>query len=338
MSERTNVGVVGAGVMGRRHAHAIAEHPSLDLVGVADVDETSAREVADQTGSDAFGAFGPLYEESLDAVVVATPESVHRDPTVAAAERGYDILLEKPVAQEREDSAAIREAVERAGISVLVGFTLRFDARYDAVISAVDDGDLGTLASIRAERSVVTSEARRLRRSHPLLYQTIHDVDVARRLTGSAVETVYSVASQRIFDGDHHDVIHSTLSFADQTVAAIETGSILPEDSPAPNRARLSVKGTEGTAELAAPGDDLELCADGTTFPDDTIFPTVNGRQAGAIRSEIDHFARVVRDGEPPVATLEDGLKAGAVARACRRAIDADGPVAVEPIPGGGTR
>jgi predicted dehydrogenase len=338
MTEHTRIGVVGAGVMGRRHARAIAEHPSLDLVGVADIDEAAAREVADRNGSDAFGAFEPLYEKSLDAVVVATPETAHREPTVAAVDRGYNVLLEKPVAQDRENAAAIRDAVERADISVLVGFTLRFDARYGAVISAVDDGDLGDLASIRGERSVVTSEARRMRRSHPLLYQTIHDVDVARRLTGSEVETVYSVGSQRVFDGDPHDVIFSTLSFADGTVACIETGSILPEGSPAPNRARLSVKGTDGTAELAVPGDDLELSTDRASYPDDTVFPVVNSKQEGAVRGEIDHFARVIRGRESPVATLDDGLRAGAIARACRRAIDAEGPVPVEPIPGGDDR
>ncbi len=332
MTKSTTIGVVGAGVMGQQHARAISEHPVLTLAGVADINDAIAHKVAEETGSTAFTSYETLYEEPLDAVVVATPEMAHRDPVVSAARYGYDILLEKPVAQDRENAEAIALAVNEAGISILIGFTLRFDAKYGTLISKAHQGELGEIASIRAERSVVKSEAHRMSRSDPLLYQTIHDMDMTRWLTGSEVDEVYSVGAQRVFEGEEYDVTFSTLSFADGTVASIETASILPEMSPAPNRARFAVKGTEGTAELATPGNGLELCTDQPRFADTTIFPEVNGRITGAIREEIDHFSRVVRDVEQPVSTLDDGLRAGAIARACREALHRDQPVKVEPF------
>lgn len=335
MTDELRIGVVGTGVMGRRHAQVIADHPGLTLVGVADTDQDTAREVATETGSDPFASHESLYEELLDAVVIATPETAHKEPTLDAAEYGYDVLLEKPVAQKRTEAADIRAAVERANISVLIGFILRFDAKYGSVRTAVDEGSLGEIASIRAERSVVASEARRLSRSHPLLYQTIHDIDLARGITGSDVVTVHSTGVQRMFDGENYDTIFSTLTFGGGTIASIETSSILPEESPAPNRARLSIKGTEGTAEIAAPGNDVEVCTEHTSYPDVSICPTVNERAVGALRNEIDHFIDVVRDGVEPIASLEDGLQAGETARACRRALKSDEPVTVEPIPGG---
>lgn len=326
------IGVIGVGSMGKRHAETLASHSAFDIRAVADVDAEAVRSVAAETNSTAYHSHDELLEESLDAVVIATPEPHHVDPTVAATARDLDILLEKPVAHDPDDEVAILEAVSESESSVLLGFTLRFDTRYGAVKNRIDAGALGDIVALRAERSVITEEAKRLSRADPLLYQTIHDVDMACWLVGEPIDHVYATSNREVHDDPvDDDVIHSLITFTDGTVLALETGSILPANGPAPNRAHLGIKGTKGTAEVRTPDRDLELATDRTEHVDSTVFPTVNGSPTGAIRTELDHFERIVAGKVDPLVSVRGGMYAAAVGRATRRSIRTGTPEPLDP-------
>jgi myo-inositol 2-dehydrogenase/D-chiro-inositol 1-dehydrogenase len=319
------VGVVGLGVMGRRHARAI--------------DATRAADVGATHGVDHWSDHRDLYRQGLDGVVVATPESAHLDPATHALEHGCDVLVEKPLSSDPDRSRKLADAARRAEGRTLVGFTLRFDARYANVVDRVADGDVGSLLSVRAGRSVVTDEARRMRRTHPLLYQTIHDIDLLRLLVDEPVARVYSEATaERLADVGRTDVILTTLTFADGTIASIETGSVLPEGAPAGNLAYLDVTGTEGSARIETPGQSLTTTSERVRYHDTGLFPTVRGELGGALAREIDHFASVVLDDADPAASVTDARRAEAVARAAIDAIDATDAVAVPRGPGEDTR
>lgn len=336
MSGTRRVGVVGAGRMGSRHARAIAEHPLLALAGVADIDESNATTLAEKHGTDAYTDHETLYQQSLDGVVVATPESAHREPVEDATEWGFDILLEKPIAESLEAARELTSVCRAADATVLLGFTLRFDARYDHLKSRAKQGEFGDIVAMRAERSVVTPEARRMQRSHPLLYQAVHDIDVMQWLNPSPVERVFAEGAQNIFEGtDVTDDIVATLRFENGVIGSLETGSILPDAAPAGNQANFHLKGTRGMARLDAPGTDLCVTTDTHETPDTTIFPIVNDHIGGAIAREIDHFGAVLRDDAQPQATLEDGLHAEAVAHALMDALDTETPQPVDHAPAG---
>lgn len=331
MSGTRRVGIVGAGRMGERHARAIAEHPLLALAGVADIDADRAESLADAHATDAYTDHENLYQQSLDGVIVATPESVHVEPVEDATDWGFDILLEKPITDSLEESRTLAATCREMDTTVLLGFTLRFDSRYDQLKSRTTAGDFGELVSMRAERSVVTSEARRMQRSHPLLYQAIHDIDFMRWLNPSPVERVYAEATQNVFEGtDVTDNIFATVRFQNDVIGSLETGSILPENAPAGNQASFHLKGTEGMARLNAPGNDLRVTTDIHETPDTNVFPVVNDHIGGAIAREIDHFAAVLRDDASPQATLSDGLRAEAIAHAMCNAFDTGTPQIVD--------
>jgi myo-inositol 2-dehydrogenase/D-chiro-inositol 1-dehydrogenase len=330
MSGTRRVGVVGAGQMGELHARAIHEHPLLALGGVADVDESKATDVADRFGTDAYGDHMDLYRQTLDGVVVATPESAHGEPVRDATEWGYDILLEKPISDDPAESKELAAVCHSADVDVLLGFTLRFDARYGELKRRAEADEFGRIVSMRAERSVVTEEAERMQRSHPLLYQTIHDMDFMRWLKGAPVKRVYAEGTQNVFaDTDVTDVVFSTLRFADGTIGCIETGSILPSGSPAGNQANFHLKGTEGMARLDAPGDDVTVTTETHETPDTSLFTMVNDRISGAITEEMDHFGGILRGDTAPAATLDDALQAEAIARATRRSLESGAPETV---------
>src|SRR4051812_1899337 len=105
-ARRTRVVIVGAGVMGRRHARVVSGlGPRLELAGVMDVDASAAREAAGAWGAPVFASELEAVAKA-DAVFVATPIGAHAQTVRAALMAGRDVLVEKPVAASAEEAFA----------------------------------------------------------------------------------------------------------------------------------------------------------------------------------------------------------------------------------------
>ncbi|HXO08142.1 MAG TPA: Gfo/Idh/MocA family oxidoreductase, partial [Solirubrobacteraceae bacterium] len=101
---RLKVGIIGGGWIARRHVPAIDAAPEVELVAACDADVERAHAIADPRGAHAYQDWRELLErEQLDAIWVCTPPGVHREPTVAALERGVHVFLEKPLARSAAD-------------------------------------------------------------------------------------------------------------------------------------------------------------------------------------------------------------------------------------------
>jgi len=127
MSETLKAGVIGLGILGSQHAKCLHDHASVELVAVADIREEAAQRVANQVGAQPYTDYREmLRDHALDLVSVATPDHLHREPTVAALEAGVpNILQEKPLATTLEDAVAIYEAVEKRGAQLFINFANR---------------------------------------------------------------------------------------------------------------------------------------------------------------------------------------------------------------------
>src|SRR5687768_7988666 len=90
-------GVVGTGTMGEMHCRVARQVRGLELVGVYDTDREQAERVARNHGTSAAASLEALFD-SVDAVVVSAPTSVHREIAIPALARGVHVLVEKPVA------------------------------------------------------------------------------------------------------------------------------------------------------------------------------------------------------------------------------------------------
>jgi len=127
MSEKLKAAVIGLGILGSKHAQALYDNPNVQLVAVADIRQEVAEEVGARFGAKAYTDFRQmLRDQSLDVVTVATPDPLHREPTVAALEAGVpNIIHEKPLATTMEDALAIYEAVERHNAKLFMNFANR---------------------------------------------------------------------------------------------------------------------------------------------------------------------------------------------------------------------
>jgi predicted dehydrogenase len=145
------VGLIGAGVIGRFRAQALAQIPSMRLVAVADEQQARARAIAPKGQELRCLARGEELAGSpdLDAVIVSTPPASHERLTLAALAAGKHVLCEKPLADSVEACERMVVAAKKAGRCLATGYTLRKSPAALLARKLVDDGEIGEIDHIR---------------------------------------------------------------------------------------------------------------------------------------------------------------------------------------------
>ena len=145
MGKTLKAGVIGVGILGSAHAAALAAHPAVQVVGVADLRKAVAEQVAAKVGATAYADYREMLKAgALDIVVVATPDPFHRDPAMAALKAGVpNLILEKPLATTLKDGLAIYEAVEQRKARLFVNFANRAVPTDAATRYVIQKGLLG---------------------------------------------------------------------------------------------------------------------------------------------------------------------------------------------------
>ncbi len=140
------LGIIGCGVIGRRHVEAAADSPNIDVVAVADLREEVAREVAGKHGVETVYTEGDalLKDDRIEAVVLAMPACIRTGLGLRAFERGKHVLTEKPVAMNADE---VRQLIQARGNLVAGCCSSRFRLlpSADAVTAFIATGALGDL-------------------------------------------------------------------------------------------------------------------------------------------------------------------------------------------------
>ena len=144
-----------------------------------------------------------------DVVIIGTQDAHHVEPCIAAMEKGYDVLLEKPIATNVEDILRMKAAAERLGRRVLVCHVLRYSPFYRKAREIVESGILGDIVSINATEGVGTwHQAHSFVRGHwsvtdratPMIVaKCCHDLDIILWLMGDRCTKVASFGALRYF-------------------------------------------------------------------------------------------------------------------------------------------
>ncbi len=152
--KRIGLAIVGAGRVGLFRGEVAARHPMVDFIGVADLRQERISLVKERTKADfATTDFRELLKRpEVTAAIISTDEHLHVEPILAAAERKLSLLIEKPLATELSESQKVLDAIQKAKVDAVVGYTQRFRRRWLAAKEKVRNGSLGevTLVSTRA--------------------------------------------------------------------------------------------------------------------------------------------------------------------------------------------
>ena len=212
MPEPIRVAVLGAGGRGAEtYGRWFVENPERSrVVAVAEPLDHRRGTLADRASvppENRYASWRDLMADSarldLDAVVVALPDEDHVEPTVAAAERGLAVLLEKPIAPDRASLLDLEERLSGLKPRIAVAHVLRETPFWRSAQQAVSSGTIGDPVTIRVEENIgfwhfahsyVRGNWRRTDTSSPMvLAKTCHDLDIIRWLAESAPERVSSM-------------------------------------------------------------------------------------------------------------------------------------------------
>jgi predicted dehydrogenase len=330
-------GILGAGGAAGVHAAALARIPGVRLAAVAGGSPNSARARTLAGANDARHAAGLrelIEDESLDAVVLATPHPLHAAEAIAAAEAGLHVIVEKPMALEPAECDAMIAAADRNGVVLSVVSQRRWYAPARRVKLAIEDGRIGrpALATIEvlgwrsadyyamdAWRGTVEGEG-----GGVLVNQAVHLLDLATWLLGPAVEV----------DGWTANVNHPEIDVEDTAVAIVRfaggaLGTIVASNSQRPGlHARLHVHGTSGASVgvetdrgssfvagvslPSEPRNDLWTVPGEEKLPDRWLEEdraTLAGVDVASHHHELQlrDMVEAIQTGRPPAVTGEDG-------------------------------
>jgi myo-inositol 2-dehydrogenase/D-chiro-inositol 1-dehydrogenase len=317
-------GLFGAGRIGRVHAASLAAHPQTELAVVHDPLEAVALEVAAQYGAvPTQDTEAVLGDDSIGAVVIASPTATHVDLLTAAVRAGKAVLCEKPIDLDLARVDACWEDIEGLESTVLVGFNRRFDPTFAEIRDRIVAGEIGRLEQLLiTSRDPAPAPAAYIASSGGLFRDmTIHDFDMARFLLGEVVEVQATGANLiepyiaeagdidsavvvlRGAGGELCQIVNSRrCSFGyDQRLEAFGAEGMLTAGNQVATSVRRS--GAAGT-ETAPPY--LNFFLD---------------RYAPAYRAELDHLVSCVEQGKPPSPGFADGRAALVLADAANESM-----------------
>ncbi len=315
---KTGFALIGAGIFGERHAQAYSRHPAVDFISVCDINAARAAEIAQRYGAGKSCADYKevLVDPAVVAVSIATPDHLHRDVAVAAAQAGKHILVEKPLATTLEDAQAIVAAAKQSGVKLVVDFHNRVNPPMVSARDAIRRGDIGKPSYFYTRLSNTTQVATQILKwanhSSALWFLASHMVDVVRWIVQDEVKRVFAISRSGILKEmgiDTADFHVITLEFKQGTVAVFEHAWILPPSHSTLKDLKMEILGSKGAIYIdGSHNRTLEVYSEKSSFPD-MLAPPTGSHLTGFVLDSIAYFVDTITHDAPPLATGEEGLE-----------------------------
>lgn len=204
---RVKIGVAGAGSMGSCHIRILSEQSGVfDLVGIFDPDPAK-KEIADRYNTKFFGSYEEMLSE-VEAVVIASPSSMHYEMSLIAADHGVHALMEKPIAETVEQAEEMLRVFREKNLLISVSYV----ERYSPVIRALQD--------VLEDEDIVAIEVHRCSPYDPRIFDVdvisdlmIHDVDLVVDAIMDSMPCEIDAVGRKAFTDKFADYAQSTMRF-----------------------------------------------------------------------------------------------------------------------------
>jgi phthalate 4,5-cis-dihydrodiol dehydrogenase len=301
------VGIIGAGWWAGEHARAVRAVPGLRLAAFS---SRSAERVAAFAGE--FGVAGEtdyrrlLERPDVEVVAIATPHDTHARLAVEALAAGKHVLLEKPMARDRAECAAIAEAAEKSDKLCMVGFTHHFIPAVAATKGLVERGEIGAVVAAFCAHTQVWGWERR-----PSFYREralgggvwltlgVHFVDRFLWLIDSEVVAVKASIARRFHQPEEHnadDAATVQFQFANGAAGTI----VVAGQRNGPTWSEMRLIGERGM---------IRLDGHGLSIAGGDEWRAVAVPEGNPMALEWAAFARAIAEGTPPPVTLDHALR-----------------------------
>ncbi|RZU24298.1 putative dehydrogenase [Kribbella rubisoli] len=338
------IGIVGAGIMGRGNALSLSGRSDAEITAVTSRSADSAGRLADEIA--ARGAPRPtihpdldalLASDAVDAVVLTTPDDMHGDMMVRAAEAGKHILVEKPMTTSVAEADAAVKAIRENDVVAMCLFNHRWVPAYAQAYELL--ADLGEAAVAYARKDdtifVPTEMLSWADRTTCAWFLSSHDIDLVSWLLRDQVRRVYATArwgKLRSLGIDTPDAIQIQAEYSRGAVATFESAWIYPNTFPTTVDSYVAVTTDNGVVQLDRQKESVVLARpEGYSYPRNMLQRVMHGIPAGAYADAIAHWVDCCRTGREPLITIESSRDVTAVLEAAHLSIETRQPVDVAP-------
>ena len=347
MNNPLRIGLIGAGMVGQKHALYLTASADCDLAAVADP-SPEAKKVAAALGVSFYSDFEKMMSsEDLDGVIIAAPNDLHEATGVAAAAHGLPMIMEKPIAAGREAAARLTKAAEAAGVPLLVGHHRRYNPRAQRARVLVREGALGRLVAVnvlwgvRKPDPYFSAAWKAKQGGGPILINLIHEIDMLRFLCGEITE-VMALSANGVRGFEVEDSASVALRFENGAIGTVlisdtapspwsweqatgENHPTFPENDQNPTR----IFGTEAALEFPR----LKIWRHDGSIDWHTPLTVEDApvQNVDVYAEQIAHFSRVIRGEEEPIITGEDATRSLAATLAVIEAAESKAAVLPKP-------
>lgn len=328
-------GIIGCGAISPFHAEAITHLPGAKLIAVCDTVEERAESLADNFNAKlCFTDYYKLLEiKNINVVNLCLPPSLNEQITLAAANSGKHVIVEKPMAINLKQADKMIAACRNAQVKLGVILPCRFDDDTQRSKRLIEEGKLGKLFLgnaftnwYRTKDYYETAEWRKTWKGQgggALMNQAIHAIDLLQWLMGP-VKSIYGLIDTAVHNIEVEDLSIAILRFNNNAVGVIEGSTAAYPGFPR----KVEVCGEKGTIiikvqgiELVAIiGADMEIHG---TLEQDYLNKREMDASSGPVhltyefhRRQIEEFINAVRENREPSVNGEEGRKSLEIIRA----------------------
>ncbi|MCX6090067.1 MAG: Gfo/Idh/MocA family oxidoreductase [Candidatus Atribacteria bacterium] len=293
------VGVVGVGYLGQHHARIYSEMPETNLVGVVDINQDRAREIAQCYSTTPYFDYRDLFGK-VDAVSIVVPTVLHRLIAGHFIEKGTNILIEKPVTTTLEEARELMEMANKKKVILQVGHIERFNSAVMELSKIIDRPvfidcyRMGPYVNRNTDVGVV-------------LDLMIHDIDIVMSIAKSKVIKI-SAFGYPVFSCQE-DIANSQIVFENGCIANLTASRITRKKIR-----RMEVTEVDAFISIDYLEQELAIYKKTTSSVPPILMEKPMMQKVEPLRLELEHFARCVKNGERPLVGLEEGKNALEVA------------------------
>ncbi|MEW7006292.1 Gfo/Idh/MocA family protein [Lentilitoribacter sp. EG35] len=339
-TQAVRIAIMGAGLIGERHARLAEVHPDVELAAIIDPDPKKST-LAAELNCGHFNSLTDIAPNICDAVVIATPNSDHLKSGLQCLEMGLPCLIEKPIADTVENAEKLAVAFENQNIPLLIGHHRRYHHFSTRAKDIIEKNKLGRpiLASIiwavRKPDSYFKQGVWRTKSDGgPLLINFIHEADLLLYIFGKVIN-VQATTSNRQRKQSVEDTAAIILTFETGVIAtvvlsdtALTPWSFEGACGENPNIAETGISSWRiGCTEGAFDFPNLNIWTDSENGIGDWSrklkSQTQQVSQVDPLYDQLSHFVELIRGtAKKPICSGRDGLEALRLVEWIKRSAD----------------
>ena len=225
--DSVRIGVVGAGLVGRRHLEIISGSANIELAGIVEPGDAGA-ELASQHNTKLYPTLNEMLNEgSVEGVIIATPTPLHVEQALNCIAANCPVLVEKPIAVQTSEAEVLVQAAEMADVPLLVGHHRRYNPLIRRAHEIISSGGIGKVRAVQGtcwfykpDHYFDVAPWRKEKGAGPISVNLVHDVDLIRHLVGEIV-SIQAQAASSIRGFENEDVAAAVLRFDSGAIGTI---------------------------------------------------------------------------------------------------------------------